>query len=67
MNYLIKVFWGAQPPNILLFAFTSFQSPLLPFKHVTSKLVILMSSNDGPQVISLKSHNYLSPDLSHKV
>lgn len=35
----------------------------LSFKHFTSKVLIPKSSNDGPQVISLKSCNYLSPDF----
>lgn len=49
----------------IAFPQTSFSSLCNPlsFKHVTSKLLILKSSNDGPQVISFRGHNYLSPDF----
>lgn len=60
-HYLPRIS-GTAFPQLPFFIFSSLCNPL-SFKLVTSKLLILKSSNDGPQVISFKGHNYLSPDF----
>lgn len=64
--YPPNVFWHSLSPNFFFPVFPSLCNPLSS-KHVTSKLLIPKSSNDGAQVISFKGHNYLPPDFKPQI
>jgi hypothetical protein len=66
MYYPPKIFWLSLSPNFLFSIFPSLYNAL-SFKHVTCKLLILKSSNDGPQVISFKAIIISHLTLNHKV